>query len=69
MKHTLKTYKLYFEGLSFMGSIKTGEISVDAADIQRARAKARQILTIYQRIFAIGDKIKFKVISKKEVAL
>lgn len=67
MKYTLKTWTLEYSGLGFMCSEIRGTISVDAATIQQAKTKATQQLTIYLQIFSIGDKIKFRTISKKEI--
>lgn len=60
-----KARNLEYSGLGFMGSEIRGTLSVDAATIQQARTKATQQLTIYLRIFSMGDKIRFKTISKK----
>ena len=69
MTYNLKTWTLEYSGLGFMGSEIRGTLSVDASTIQQARTKATQQLTIYLRIFSIGDKIRFKTISKKDVQL
>jgi hypothetical protein len=67
MKYTLKTWTLEYSGLGFMGSEIRGTLSVDASTIQQARTKATQQLTIYLRLFSVGDKIRFRTISKKEL--
>lgn len=66
-KYNIKRWTLAFEGLGFMESIKQGEVTVEAATLQIAKTKAKQILTIYQNIFSVGDKIKFSVIKKESI--
>lgn len=67
MKYLPKRWTLAYYGLGFMGSFVEGQIVVDAATIQQARAKATQQLTIYLNIFSIGSKIKYKTIEKKDI--
>lgn len=67
MKYNVKHWTLAFSGVGFMGTIKQGEICVDAATLQRAREKARTLLCVYHKIFNIGDKIKLTVKNKENI--
>lgn len=67
MKYSVKHWTLAFSGVNFMGTIKQGEICVDAATLQIAREKARTLLCVYHRFFNIGDKIKLTVKNKENI--